>query len=231
MNQSSPNQSSPNDRSLLLALDTCGPVCSIALGRAENAHLDIVGESSLPGGELSVSLAPAIADLLSAAHTTMDDLSGLVVVAGPGSFTGIRIGLALAKGLAEARNLPIVTVSRLALLSRIAGTPTAVLDAHRGQIYCGIYSQQPEREMLLTAGEVNAMGGLPGPVGVCEEAVAQFLEDLQGEPEFVRVAAPTAADTLRFALPRWQAKDFADAGSLDGYYLRGADAKISARLG
>jgi hypothetical protein len=113
--------------------------------------------------------------------------------------------------------------------------------------------------MLLTAGEINAMGGLKGRVAVCEETVAQLLEELFGEPELypgdedlspgapelhpgdedlspgapelIRVAAPTAAAALRYSLSKWRAGEFADVASLDGYYLRGADAKVSARLG
>jgi len=221
-----------NETSLLLALDTCGPVGSIALGRVAGAHISILGEGLVAGGELSVSLVQAIADLLASAGARVEDLAGLVAVAGPGSFTGIRIGLAVVKGFAEAAGLPVVTVSRLALLAEVAKTPTAVLDAHRGQMYCGLYAEgQPAREMLLTAGEVNSMGGLPGPVGVCEEAVAQTLEELRGEAEIVRVAAPTAAAAMLSALSRWRSGEFADVAALDGYYLRGADAKVSARLG
>jgi tRNA threonylcarbamoyladenosine biosynthesis protein TsaB len=220
------------ENGLLLALDTCGPVGSIALGRVMDGEVHLTGERSVPGGELSVLLVQAIADLLASAGAKVGDLDGLIAVAGPGSFTGIRIGLAVVKGFAEAAALPVVTVSRLAVLAELAKTPTAVLDAHRGQMFFGIYTDgQPAREMLLTAGEVNSMGGLPGPVGVCEEAVAQALEELQGEPELVRVAAPTAAAALRFAMPQWLAGAFADVATLDGYYLRGADAKVSARQG
>jgi tRNA threonylcarbamoyladenosine biosynthesis protein TsaB len=155
----------------------------------------------------------------------------MVAVAGPGSFTGIRVGLAAVKGLAEAANLPVVTLSRLALLADSAHAPCAVLDAHRGQFYCGMYGDRVAREMLLTAGEINAMGGLTGKVAVCEETVAQLLEELYGEPELIRAPAPTAAVALRYSLSKWRAGEFADLAQLDGYYLRGADAKVSARLG
>jgi tRNA threonylcarbamoyladenosine biosynthesis protein TsaB len=234
---------------LLLAVDTCGTVGSIALGRVADGQVELLGERSVPGGELSVSLVQAISDLLASAGAKIGDLAGLVAVAGPGSFTGIRIGLAAVKGFAEAAALPVVTLSRLALLAETAKTPTVVLDAHRGQMYCGMYAAgELAREMLLTAGEVNAMGGLPGPVGVCEEAVAQALEELRGGAELLpsdlhhsdmdpslggtyikRVVVPSAWDALRFAFPRWLAGDFVDVASLDGYYLRGADAKIAVR--
>jgi hypothetical protein len=96
-----------------------------------------------------------------------------------------------------------------------------------------MYGDGAAREMLLTAGEINAMGGLTGErvgrVAVCEETVAQLLEELYGEPELVRVAPPGAAEALRFSLAKWRSGDVVDVASLDGYYLRGADAKVSSR--
>jgi tRNA threonylcarbamoyladenosine biosynthesis protein TsaB len=211
---------------ILLGVDTCGPVGSIALARLDGCELKLLGEAQIPGGELSVSLVRGIAELL--AGLGVAALSGIVAVAGPGSFTGIRIGLSAVKAIAEARGLPLVTVSRLALLAELGQAPGSVLDAHRGQFYCGMYGEGTAREMLLTAGEINAMGGLAGRVAVCEETVAQLLKELCGEPEIVRVAAPTASDTLRFSLVKWRAGELADVALLDGYYLRGADAKVSA---
>jgi len=220
------------ENALLLGVDSCGVTGSIALGRLRDGEIELLGETVLAGGEFAARLVQGIAELLASAGITVADLAGIVAVAGPGSFTGIRIGLAAVKALAEAAELPVVTVSRLALLAETAKTSCSVLDAHRGQFYCGIYGEgYPVREMLLTAGEINGMGGLAGPVAVCEETVAQLLEELAGEPELVRVAAPTAADALQFSLVKWQAGELADVATLDGYYLRGADAKVSARLG
>jgi tRNA threonylcarbamoyladenosine biosynthesis protein TsaB len=220
-----------NENSLLLGVDTCGPSGSIALGRVTDAGLAVMGEAQIAGGEYAASLVLTIADLLDGAGVTVADLDGLVAVAGPGSFTGIRIGLAAVKAIAEAVSIPVVTVSRLVLLADTANAPCSVLDAHRGQFYCGLYGEGEAREMLVTAGEINSMGGLKGRVAVCEETVAQLLEELFGEPELIRVEAPSAAAALRYSLGKWRAGEFADVASLDGYYLRGADARVSARQG
>lgn len=216
---------------ILLGVDTCGAMGSIALARLQNDALELLGEKEIQGGELSVALVQGIADLLAEAGIAVHDLAGITAVAGPGSFTGIRVGLAAVKGLAEAANLPVVTASRLALLADEAEASCAVLDAHRGQFYCGMYNSGEPREMLLTAGEINSMGGLTGRVAVCEETVAQLLEELYGEPELVRVQPPSAAAALRFSLSKWRAGELADVALLDGYYLRGADAKVSAGRG
>ena len=216
---------------ILLGVDTCGATGSIALGRVLDGRVELLGETQIAGGELSVSLVQGIADLLASSGRRVADLTGIVAVAGPGSFTGIRIGLAAVKAIAESAGLPVVAVSRLALLAELAKAPCAVLDAHRGQFYCGMYGLDGAQEILLTAGEMNAMGGLAGRVAVCEETVAQLLEELYGEPELVRLQAPTAEDAIRFSLRKWRAGELADVAALDGYYLRGADAKVSARVG
>jgi tRNA threonylcarbamoyladenosine biosynthesis protein TsaB len=216
---------------LLLGLDTCGTVGSVALGRVDGGRVVILGEAQIPGGEISVALIQVIADLLTGAGFGVGDLAGIVAVTGPGSFTGIRVGLAAVKGLAEAAGLPVITISRLVQLADDADAPCVVLDAHRGQFYCGMYGDGQAREVLLTAGEINSMGGLVGKVAVCEETVAQLLEELYGEPELIRIAAPTAAGALRHSLGKWLAGEFTDLALLDGYYLRGADAKVSTRRG
>ena len=102
---------------ILLGVDTCGAMGSIALARLQNDALELLGEKEIQGGELSVALVQGIADLLAEAGIAVHDLAGITAVAGPGSFTGIRVGLAAVKGLAEAANFPVVTVSRLALLA------------------------------------------------------------------------------------------------------------------
>ncbi len=215
---------------LFLGVDTCGAAGSIALGRPVGDGVDVLNQALIPGGDLSVALIQGIADLLAGAGTAVRDLAGITAVTGPGSFTGIRVGLAAVKGLAEAVNLPVVTVSRLALLADLGHATCSVLDAHRGQLYCGIYENGAAQEMLLTAGEINAMGGLKGRVAVCEETVAQLLEELYGEPEIVRVEGLSAVAALRYSLSKWRTGDIADLAALDGYYLRGADAKVSAKL-
>ncbi len=219
---------------ILLGVDTCGATGSIALGRVVGGEVDILIEQTLPGGELSVLLVTGIAELLEAAGIPLAGLAGITAVTGPGSFTGIRVGLAAVKGIAEATGLPVVTVSRLSLLAELGDASCSVLDAHRGQLYCGMYEADPvecrTREMLLTAGEINSMGGLKGRVAVAEETVAQLLAELFGEPEIVRVAELTAAAALRYSLRKWENRDLADLAALDGYYLRGADARVSAKL-
>ena len=212
---------------MLLGIDTCGARGTVALGRVVAGGVEIAGQVELAGGEFAARIVAVIGELLAAEGLAVKDLAGIVAVEGPGTFTGIRIGLSTAKALAEATGVPIVTVSRLRLLAELAGTGCAALDAHRGQVFLGVYGETAT-EVLVTAGEFQGMQ-VPGAVAFCEEGVAQLLETV-AEADLVRTAAPTAADALRLGLGRWEKKEFADVAELDGYYLRGADAKTQVAL-
>ncbi len=214
------------ENALLLGIDTCGASGSVALARVKERRLVLLGEATVAGRECAAEIVPAVAKLMENAACAMEMLSGVVVVSGPGSFTGIRVGVATAKGLVAARALPLIAVSRLAVLEGVSGTGCAALDAWRGQMFVGMQTADGWRERLVTAGEFSSTGDslqMPEPVAVCEESVAQLLETVAEEVRIVRVVAPGAAQALEYALDRWLEGRFDDASALDGHYLRGSD--------
>ncbi len=125
---------------MLLAIDTSTAQVGLALGDAHQLAGEMIWHSHQ---HQTTELAPALAELLRHAGATMDQIDALAVAIGPGSFTALRVGLALAKGLAIARNLPIIGVPTLDVLA--AGQPpvpsplAAVLQAGRGRIVVGWY--------------------------------------------------------------------------------------------
>src|SRR6266550_3897488 len=127
---------------LILAADTSGKNGSLALVRfeAESAHtLEIV---PLEGGNFSAQLVPQISALLLKHNLSKNDIDAFAVVSGPGSFTGLRVGLAAVKALAEILQKPIASVSLLEIVARAAemnGQVIAALDAGRGEVYVGTY--------------------------------------------------------------------------------------------
>lgn len=128
---------------LLLAADTSGKHGSIALARCETgADCEVIEVVPLDGGTFSAQLVPQIAALLAKHGFAKQDVGGFAAVTGPGSFTGLRIGLAVIKALAEVLAKPIAAVSLLeaiAVTDAAQGRVIAVLDAGRGDVYAGEY--------------------------------------------------------------------------------------------
>lgn len=212
---------------LLIGIDTCGPSGSVALGRlAGPSSVDILAQKVLEGRTYSATLVSTLEELLLTQRIQLADLGCLVVVNGPGSFTGVRVGLGAAKGLAEGAGLPVVAVSRLVVLAQKAGVPLAALDAHRHEVFLRLAGgDQQARELLAGAADLAQI--VPcSPVAVCDDAAAALLEHVWPAAPLVRVAAPTAADALAHAAPDIVARNFADVALLDGHYLRRSDAEI-----
>jgi tRNA threonylcarbamoyladenosine biosynthesis protein TsaB len=212
---------------LLLAIDTCGPSGSVALGRIPGRDVEVLGQTELAGKSYSATLVEAIAGLLQTAGVTLDDLDALVVVNGPGSFTGVRVGVSAVKGLAEGRDLPVVALSRLEVLSRKAKVPSAALDAHRGEVYLRLErTGAAPAEMLAGVEELAAISPAPLRVAVCDDGAAAAIGAAWPEAQLVRTAAPLAADALRPGEARLIAGATVDLALLDGHYLRRSDAEI-----
>jgi tRNA threonylcarbamoyladenosine biosynthesis protein TsaB len=211
----------------ILLIDTCGETGTIAL--ADSAATVASRTATLPGRTASERLLPAIRDLAA----PLDSIGGIVVVHGPGSFTGVRVGLSAAKGLCEALNLPLIAISRLAVLAQLADLPPetcvrAVLDAGRAEFYAGVYQDVDcLREALLSRDELLAATATVGQHAVvaCEPVVAESLAVLA--PRLV--IQPTAEAALPLALLRIRDRIFDDIVALDANYLRRTDAEIFAK--
>lgn len=135
--------------SLLLALESALRTPGMALLRDG----ELVAEITLPPTRpVSEQLLPGIDALLALCGSTLDAVDGFAVSIGPGSFTGIRVGVATVKGLAFGGAQPVAAVSTLAALACAAGIPgdsvAAIIDARRGEVYAGVYE--------LTEGEPSA---------------------------------------------------------------------------
>ncbi len=215
----------------LLLLNTCGAEGSVALADS-SLDVPIAAEEAMPGRMASERLVASVRMALSRAGLKLRDLDAIAVVTGPGSFTGVRVGLSVAKGLGEASGVPLIAVSRLAMLARagvVAGgrTVCALIDAGRGEFYCGEYRDaECMGESLMSREDVLSACAEAGAVMVCEEAVLKAMENVAGVQ---MVAEPDAGDALPIALRRLSEKSFDDAATLDANYLRRTDAEIFAK--
>ncbi len=212
---------------LVLGIDTCGPTGSVALGQLAGPALEHLGQTELAGRSYSATLVAAVAELLSRMGFQLKDVGAIVIVNGPGSFTGVRVGLSAVKGLAEPSSIPVLAISRLEVLANKCRLSSAALDAHRHEVFLRLGEEAGEtREILAGALELAAVDRPPARIAICDDSAAVLLSAAWPSAEVVRVAAPTAADALELAAPRVLCGKFADLALLDGHYLRRSDAEI-----
>ncbi len=143
---------------MLLALDTATRLISIALHDGQNLAAESTWQS---GAYHTVELAPQVALLLRRAGLEPGQLRGVAVAIGPGSYTGLRIGLGFAKGLSLANNLPLLGVPTLDILMRAqpprAEHALALLQAGRGRVSVGPYQWSARAFRWQAAGEVRVL--------------------------------------------------------------------------
>lgn len=222
---------------LLLAIDTSGKHGSIALARAGERSaddLELIDTVPLAGGTFSAQLVPQIAGLLAARGFTKLDIGAFAAASGPGSFTGLRVGLAAVKALAEVLQTPIAAVSLLELCAIISGAQgklMAALDAGRGDVYVGEYEMPAKanlapREYIATREEflTQAQGWT---VVTPEAALAQAANE--AGLRVLNVHPISAAEVARVGWRKIQSGHTVTADELEANYIRRTDAEMLAR--
>jgi tRNA threonylcarbamoyladenosine biosynthesis protein TsaB len=221
---------------LLLATDTSGKQGSIALARAgersaDDSDVDVIEIAPLVGGTFSAQLIPQIAELLSRNGFTKNDLGAFAVVSGPGSLTGLRIGLAAVKALGEVLGKPIAAVSLLevcAFTSAAQGKVMAVLDAGRSDVYVGEYeipagAGEVPREHILTRSEFLARA--KGWAVVTPDSVLAEAAGTAGLS--VSTLAPiSAAAVAGLGWRKIQSGETVGPEQLEANYIRRTDAEM-----
>jgi tRNA threonylcarbamoyladenosine biosynthesis protein TsaB len=193
----------------LLLIDTCGETPGVAL----SAGPQVLASEDLVRGSASAEIVSAIRGLLEQVGWRLADLDAVGVVSGPGSFTGMRAGLATAKGLCEAGELSLAAVSRLEVLADVASLLDGMvaLDAGRGELY--VREVKTRREHLCTSDDM--MGLCDGrQVVVAEARVAEILAGCKPVLRPLRVA-----DSLAVVL-RCLAEGGSDVSLVDANYVR-----------
>jgi tRNA threonylcarbamoyladenosine biosynthesis protein TsaB len=218
---------------VLLALDTSTRNVGVALYDG----LRVLGETVwASNGFHTVELAPAVAETLARAGLQMKDLSALAVATGPGSFTGLRIGMALGKGIALARRLPLLGVRTLDVLA--AAQPVkdiplvALLQIGRGRLAAGWYESsagawKPTGEIGILTAEVLAER-IQKPTLICGEMTFEERRILSRLRRNAILASPAhgfrrPSFLAELAWLRWQAGDLDDPVSLAPFYLQQMD--------
>lgn len=212
-------------------MDTCGHEGSIALLDSEAAAPanPILASVALGGRSSSERLMPELRAMMAESGWQLRDVTAIGVVAGPGSFTGVRVGVAAAKGLCEAADLPLVMVSRLAVLAHKAGAfgdgTCAVLDAGRGEFFYGSFGDGESAMEALLSREAVLAAARGGTIAVCEESVRVSFPELQ--PAMTDLSA---ADAFGLVSARVERRAFDDVATSDANYLRRTDLEVQQRL-
>jgi len=213
---------------LIVAIDTSGRNGSVALVRGDANSFEVLGTSAIEGGTYSAQLVPCIASLLHQAGLTKSQLEGFVVVDGPGSFTGLRVGLSTAKAFCEAFEKPLATVSMLEALALTHGregeTVTTVLDAGRGEVYVGEYLLARHRADV----QRESIGKLADFLAQLPSLHSRVITTLAKLADATVVEALRADAIARIGLQKLLAGDTADPASLDANYIRRSDAELFA---
>lgn len=216
---------------LVLAVETATPRCSVALGSESGLAASFSVERDRRHVE---AVVPAIAAACRAAGLALADLKALAVDIGPGLFTGMRVGIATAQALALALDLPVHPVCSLDVLAhpfRHAGTPVAsVIDARRGEVFRALHrAGLPLAGPACTAPATLAaeLADLGAGLAVGDGAV-RHRAALEAAGAEVTAAMPTAESALELALAAIAAGGTGlDPGQVQALYLRAPDAQAN----
>jgi tRNA threonylcarbamoyladenosine biosynthesis protein TsaB len=192
---------------MLLAIDTATKMLSLAVHSGSAVLAEQTWQAPNNHTEM---LAPAIADLLHHAGTTVDALTALAVVTGPGSYTGVRIGVSMAKGLAASRRLPLVGITTLDTLAagqpKYDGTLIAVVRAGRGRVIAGRYRwnytqwvPRGEPRLLKWAELFETIDGRVTIAGEIDDAAHKTYKETLPHNADIKVEFAPAAHSIRRA--------------------------------
>ena len=219
---------------MLLGIDTATDHASVALGVTVAAPI----EESIGGARRHASaLLPMIQSLLRRAGTSLDDVTGIALSDGPGSFTGLRVGASVAKALVQARKLPLwiapSLMVRAAGVARDQAVVLAVASALRGEVYAAAYRFLGDRIYTELVPSVrkpeDLMAGALEPAVVVGEAPAEILSALEkwvGQPVIGPPAgSPHAAHLLGLVGRAGGARLVEPAAEWEPVYGRPAEAQ------
>jgi tRNA threonylcarbamoyladenosine biosynthesis protein TsaB len=219
---------------LLLSIETSSPICSIALHKVEDGRL--LGQSELRLEKShSTHLTVLIEQLVANTGHTVRDLAAVAVSDGPGSYTGLRIGAAAAKGLCFALDIPLVAVGTLPALAHqvAARMPRAdtylyapMLDARRQEVYTALYRadgyELTAPAPLILTPEAMAEQLTHHAVLFFGSGAAKFQPLVSANPNAVFLAdvQPSAVSVGELALGAYQRQEFQDVAYYEPFYLK-----------
>jgi tRNA threonylcarbamoyladenosine biosynthesis protein TsaB len=224
---------------IVLGIETATAQVGCALGGHEGV---LASFHAARGRRHAEILTPAIEFVCTQAQLSLKEVGAVAVDIGPGLFTGLRVGVATAKAMAQALRVPVIGLSSLDLLAypvrHTRRLIACVIDARRGEVFAALYRQVPGGVQRLTGPLVTSPSQLAGEllarreecllVGDGAIRYGEVFVDLAGvEAAGVGHAYPSAAALVELAQPRAQREEFVQPWELQPLYLRQADADIN----
>lgn len=219
----------------LIAIETATEWCSVALWHdGETAALE-----TRAGNRHADRVLPMLEQLLALAGTALSQLDAIAFGAGPGSFTGLRVGCGVAQGLAFARDLPVLGISTLETIAEESGRARviAAIDARMGEVYCAAYQRDGKLWREVHPPACVAPEHVPRPAGGdwtgCGNGFAAYRAALDSALRgallhCVPLVRPSALAVARLAAPRLAAGAGVDAAFAAPVYLRDKVALTTA---
>jgi tRNA threonylcarbamoyladenosine biosynthesis protein TsaB len=225
---------------LVLGIETSTPQSSVALGNEDGILAGIEVGGGRPGDEV---VLPAVEHLLSWSGVELRQVSGIAVGLGPGLFTGMRVGIATAKTLAQVLNVPVAGLASLDVLAfgaRYARQVVcAVIDAKRREVFHAFYRPVPGGVAREGGFEVGPPSRLAAELEARREDILLvgngalvYRRTLEEAGSHVQVADlsyafPSASALVELAVPRFQREEFDRQNDLRPHYVRKSDAQIA----
>lgn len=216
--------------SLLLHIESATTQCSVAL--SQNGEL-LAAKQIDNGYTHAENLHVFIQDLFTETGFKAQDLKAVAVSRGPGSYTGLRIGVSAAKGLAYALHIPLIAIDTLSLMALQAketgftnGSLCAMLDARRMEVYCAVYDQHLQTigatEALVLNEESVEQFSAYGPTAFFGNGMPKCRDLLSRLPGsvFIEHIQPSAAHMCQLAYEKYTRQAFEDTAYFEPFYLK-----------
>lgn len=217
--------------SRILLLETSSYTGSVAIGIQGNSTRFLATDSEQKNSEEIHSLIESVLQNEGIGYTELD---AIAVSAGPGSYTGLRIGVSLAKGLCFALNKPLIAVSTLEVMASgfilrnpgFEGFICPMLDARRLEVYASVFNHQLKRiaedQPMIMDQALSWPFPVQSPVCFLGNGVSKSIPYLGmfSQACFLPDATPNASDMAKLAEDKWQAQEFQDLAWFEPAYLK-----------
>ena len=211
---------------LILLIESSSDLCSAALCRAD----EILNDKTInEKNSHSKFLAPMVQELLQESALKVSDLDAVAVSAGPGSYTGLRIGSSLAKGLCYAQNIPLIAVSSLDAIYQSAKVSyeresiCVLIDARRMDVYSKFYApdgKASEAEFCTLSEEFHIKELENGKVAFVGSGSEKLKDILKHPNATFKTLYAEAKDLAVIALKKWDEQDFKDVAYFEPNYIK-----------